>query len=326
MPEKPSPETEERIRALCRQISVAHNLDDEIQREMYSHMEDKLLGYLSGEEKVTEEDAFILVKEHFGELASLKGLLREVHALEAQESLFRRIGAVLTATLAVHFIGLISFYLAVAVLKRFLPVSKLSCLPDWVGTFIGYILPDGLQMWIPVMFLWFVLVFLKKRVAKGEKVWFYTLNKWKFSLVIVLLLLSPYFLAFIMHIVRLEGTEYIMDIIYIGKKPHFLFTIVSTLFTLLQCVLWLWWSDCRSWKRLPVFIGLLVWTGYMLLPALSTIMYSAGKKGNMDILTNILYNYGVISIMALIAFILYQAFVRPYNTYKSRFFQNLFVR
>jgi hypothetical protein len=75
-----SPETAGRIRDLCRKISVAHDLDDEIQRELYSHLEDKLLGYLRGEEKITEDDALILVKEHFGEFASLKGLLREVHA------------------------------------------------------------------------------------------------------------------------------------------------------------------------------------------------------------------------------------------------------
>ena len=80
MDKKLSPETAERIRELCRKISVAHNLDEDIQRELCAHMEDKLLGYLSGAEKLTGEDAFILVREHFGNTENLKRLLRQVHA------------------------------------------------------------------------------------------------------------------------------------------------------------------------------------------------------------------------------------------------------
>ena len=101
MPEYISPETVERIRALCRQISVAHNLDDEIQRELFSHMEDKLLGYLSGEEKVTEEDAFILMREHFGKPEVIKSMLNETHGMQATVSLMRRLGAIAVASLAV---------------------------------------------------------------------------------------------------------------------------------------------------------------------------------------------------------------------------------
>ncbi len=86
-------DTREEIRALCKKISVAHNLDEEIQEELYGHMEDKLSAYLNGEEAVTEEDAFILVREHFGDPSALKGLLQDVHAFEAQVSLARRLAA-----------------------------------------------------------------------------------------------------------------------------------------------------------------------------------------------------------------------------------------
>ena len=80
------PDTNEKMRALCKKISVAHDLDAEIQEELYSHMEDKLLGYLEGEEALAEEDAFILVREHFGDPSALKGLLQGVHAVEARVS------------------------------------------------------------------------------------------------------------------------------------------------------------------------------------------------------------------------------------------------
>lgn len=77
--------TAEKIRALCGRISVANNLDEEIQKELYSHLEEKLLAYLSGRERVTEEDAFILVKEHFGDPENLKGLLKDAHAVKGRE-------------------------------------------------------------------------------------------------------------------------------------------------------------------------------------------------------------------------------------------------
>lgn len=79
MAEDLSHETAEKIRALCSRISVANSLDQEIQEELYSHLEEKLLAYLSGKEKITEDDAFILVREHFGDPVILKELLKEVH-------------------------------------------------------------------------------------------------------------------------------------------------------------------------------------------------------------------------------------------------------
>jgi hypothetical protein len=77
-----TPDTAEKLRTLSERITVACELDAEIREELYSHLEDKLLAYLSGEEKLTESDAFILVREHFGNADNLKRLLKKVHAPE----------------------------------------------------------------------------------------------------------------------------------------------------------------------------------------------------------------------------------------------------
>ena len=98
MTDRLKPDTREAMQALCRKISVAHNLDAEIQEELYGHMEDKLLAYLDGEEAVSEQDAFILVREHFGDPSTLKGLLQDVHAYEAHVSLARRLAAAAIVT------------------------------------------------------------------------------------------------------------------------------------------------------------------------------------------------------------------------------------
>ena len=100
MVESLNAETQEQMQVLCRKISVAHDLDPEIQEELYGHMEDKLLAYLNGEELVTEDDAFILVREHFGDPAVLKGLLQDVHAYEVHVSLARRLAAAAIVTTA----------------------------------------------------------------------------------------------------------------------------------------------------------------------------------------------------------------------------------
>ena len=47
-----TPETQQRIRALCGEIAVAHDVDPELREELRGHVEDKILAYLAGEEAV----------------------------------------------------------------------------------------------------------------------------------------------------------------------------------------------------------------------------------------------------------------------------------
>ena len=87
---------------------MAHDLDAEIQEELYGHMQDKLIAYLDGEEALAEADAFILVREHFGNPSAVKGLLQDVHAYEAdvtrnETMMLKTVAAILV------FIGLAAF-------------------------------------------------------------------------------------------------------------------------------------------------------------------------------------------------------------------------
>ncbi len=61
-----SSETEAALKKLAREISRARGLGDEVQEELYGHLEDKTLGYLSGDEEISEADAVLLTWEHFG--------------------------------------------------------------------------------------------------------------------------------------------------------------------------------------------------------------------------------------------------------------------
>ncbi|MBN1293218.1 MAG: twin-arginine translocase subunit TatC [Candidatus Latescibacteria bacterium] len=79
-----SPEMSEKIQQFCRNISETYNFDEDIQEELYGHIEDKMLGYLSGEEPLTEDDAFVLVREHFGDSAAVRELLNSVHRVKPE--------------------------------------------------------------------------------------------------------------------------------------------------------------------------------------------------------------------------------------------------
>ncbi|MFP6584161.1 MAG: hypothetical protein VCD00_16610, partial [Candidatus Hydrogenedentota bacterium] len=103
--ERISSEIEKQARELCSQISVAHDLDSEIQEGLYTHVEDKLLGYLSGEVPISEDDAIILVREHFGDPRTIKSLMQDVHVEEVIISQARRRAAAVIVTLACATVG-----------------------------------------------------------------------------------------------------------------------------------------------------------------------------------------------------------------------------
>ena len=86
-----SPEMEKRIRALCDEIVSAEALDADLHEELYSHIEDKILGYLDGEETLSEADAFLLAREHFGDRRLVREELGEAHFVESEFRFFRHL-------------------------------------------------------------------------------------------------------------------------------------------------------------------------------------------------------------------------------------------
>ena len=78
------------IREFCSHITEGYNVDDDTCEELYGHIEDRMLDYLSGEEPLTEEDAFVLVREHFGEPIRVRELLGDVHGVKKRTLLVRK--------------------------------------------------------------------------------------------------------------------------------------------------------------------------------------------------------------------------------------------
>ena len=77
MPEDILPSITKRLESICRRASA--DADEQVQRELMGHLHDKLLAYLNGQEKLTQEDALLLVERHFGNAAILRRQLLAVH-------------------------------------------------------------------------------------------------------------------------------------------------------------------------------------------------------------------------------------------------------
>jgi hypothetical protein len=239
------PVIEEKARALCAQITVAHDLDSEIQEELYGHVEDKILGYLSGEVPVTGDDALILVREHFGDAATIKSLLQDVHAVEATMSQWRRYAAAAAVTLCCIFIARVAQIAATVGLHYYnftrIPAAESANADSSMLTLAesGAMQP---LLFVPlflalsgVMFLglWVVLIRWQRRFRNGERPWYYRWTPWKMA-------------ALLFAFVLLHVTIPSMPLGMSSSRQlwHEALTMgAGVVLIVSQCVAWIWWCD-----------------------------------------------------------------------------------
>lgn len=247
----------ERVEELCREISVAHTLDAEIHEELRGHMEDKLLAYLNGQEVFTEEDAYVLVREHFGHRDSVKSLLKEVHAVDMQISLARRFAAII----AVH--------LVYASLTSLCFVVVWSC-AAWLK-FMGEQTPLNIGFYPGLMVLfsvvstllfWRVLLEWQRRHYAGEMLWF---QRWNGARIVILLGVLYLGLAITPNV---QGSD-LATISPLTAEPLFLNSLwicVSLATGLAQILIWLWWCDFPPRRARAIVLGALTWLIFAVVP------------------------------------------------------------
>ena len=250
-----SPEAHDCIEAFCKQISVAHELDAEIQRELRAHMEDKLLAYLSGEDPVTEADALILVREHFGDPATLKGLLREVHGREARITFFRRFAAACAAFLAMWILlGLCDVALGFWHMRG---LTEITGPPRGGESFNELVRCAGAAAFWGTLYLW------QRRVDDNRPVWFLKWRAIPVGLVLLLLAIAAQLTPTILYrlsavpapIVLSNGITRqmapVMIVIHGGGYAYIATTYAA----------WLWWWDRAprsKWALIAAFCTLSV--------------------------------------------------------------------
>ena len=241
-----SSNTQEQMQALCRKISVAHDLDPEIQKELYGHMEDKLLAYLSGEEQATEEDALILVREHFGDPAVLKGLLQDVHAYEVHVSLARRLAAAFAATTGLMVLWNVFLFLVTVGCIMFAPED---------GSFTvlegGLLFGGVLASICATVFLWLALHHWQRQVGSGWRVWFL---RWQPGSIVALI-------AVLFLVQKFVPVTYSYELMTVPSVSAARLLIVFGLLSLVfQCLAWLWWCDRPPRKAKAITCAFFFWS------------------------------------------------------------------
>jgi hypothetical protein len=279
MPEPLSSKTIKKLNAASDALSQKHHLDANACAELRSRMETNLLAYLSGEEKLTEEDAFFLVREHFGDPEVIRAMLLNVHRAEAVTSLVRRIAAVLVLTLAAGLAGYcLQLIFRIGSLVAFGSAGMFRHWKESVG-----ILCEAALFTV-------VLVHWRKRTDREEKPWFQTAGPLAFVLIIAALLCLDTLIPFLVcldpaHLLNIP--RYMLSELHRGYSisgghhtdPYWLvqlllkpmhpptfgsifYSLLALAYLVFQCALWLWWCDAppRRFNGMVIAIG--AWAFY----------------------------------------------------------------
>lgn len=168
-----SPATQRRIDALLREIAAGHHLDDDVCEELRGHMTEKLLDYMQGAEPLTEDDAFVLVREHFGDPAVIKTLFRETRHRFSPVLFGRWLGA---AVIAITGVSLLDEWLRALIRLLFIGVWNSSDTPSELPrSTVAFMMqtPEWLMYLFGTLLLFAVLRFWRRSEEQGNLMWYH---------------------------------------------------------------------------------------------------------------------------------------------------------
>ncbi|GMV90806.1 MAG: hypothetical protein AMXMBFR82_05840 [Candidatus Hydrogenedentota bacterium] len=267
MDKTPSSEIQERLRALCRQITVAEEIDPEIQEELMSHVEDRFNGYLHGKDPITEEDAFLLVREHFGNPAVVKELLQHAHVQEATVSLGRRPAAIAMLGLGCYGAGRILNAFTLSVLLAL--SSGAPALQPYVG--MVWTLYNVTLITLLVAFTWFVVLHWERQVARGERPWFI-----RWTPVRIWQCLAGALLLFCM----VPSIGISTGNFGTSGPTAGVFVALAFLAIIVQSVAWLWWCDRPPRIKRNLSYATLAWILLGIYGAMPFLVLSVSNEGS----------------------------------------------
>lgn len=109
-----SPEMSQKIDELLDQMTQNADASDDLRREIRSHLEDRAIAYLGGEQRLSEAEVLLLIKSHFGDVRQLHGLFHGLPIMKrakalAQEAFtwvfYLRLASVIVAACAASFVA-----------------------------------------------------------------------------------------------------------------------------------------------------------------------------------------------------------------------------
>lgn len=249
MPEL-TPEIRKRIDRLCQDIASSHDLDPEVSAELAGHLEDKFLAYINEEESLTEADAFVLVREHFGDPARIKSLLRSVHRFEAGAGLARRLCAVAAVQLVFLSVTALMFAIVWSVATWLLFMQFGSRL-----VLVLFPVVTTLTAFIGTCIFWRVLRNWRQRMLRGESLWF---HRWS-GLQLTVLMCALVSVYEIVPAVRGGGAGLPMPISASTHPILIYYILLVSACSVWQAGLWLWWCDTPPRRPRTLTYAALAW-------------------------------------------------------------------
>ncbi|MFC1489652.1 permease prefix domain 1-containing protein [Candidatus Latescibacterota bacterium] len=233
-----SEEIRDRIKLLCDTISVSHHLNEEIREELRDHITDKMEAYLYGEEVLSEDDAFVLVREQFGDPDVIRSMYESAEPVAAYGNMLRRIGAATVATILFLILGGYVFELLFASLAK---LTSNSLVPD---KFI-YAIPKTLSQIVGMLLFGTVLSHWRGKIKRGEQPWFLSIKPlWFIGLI---------FSSILVMIIIIHSS-------YQLHMPYNFFTLYTLLASIMfHCILWLMWIDNNSKRIRSIVFGFISW-------------------------------------------------------------------
>jgi hypothetical protein len=250
-----SQETETALRKLAREIGRSRGLGEDTQEELYGHLEDKTLGYLSGEENLSEADAVLLTREHFGDPGAFPELGVKAELFRSSVSLSRRMAAAAVLTLAVSVIFSMANLLIALCLET----------PSAIALFDARSLST---IWVRLALnagvIFVVLRIWLARERRGSRVWYQDCSPSGFALMILALIALRWCIP-IVHVDSAAFTAYLEAFLYsVVNMPRSLyraFLASQIVLAMLPALLWVWWADRQTLSIKTVSTAVAAWIG-----------------------------------------------------------------
>ncbi|GMV94638.1 MAG: hypothetical protein AMXMBFR82_44160 [Candidatus Hydrogenedentota bacterium] len=237
------------LRELAREVGDLRGLDEDALEELYGHLEDKTLGYLSGEEGLSEADAVLLTREHFG----MSGTMASMEVPVRSGAFARRLAAIAVYDLV---LGMVLISATIAVSLTVFPY--LDATPPGVRTVIDWasiwrlLLPSAILI-LPLV-AWGVIRLCKRKQSARRQVWYLRWNPYLIAAVLVVLLT----VRKIQHADPLGSMRVVLDS---HKLPagFFIIGLAMSLVPVIWACVWMHWVARTNRSTSSLIAGAVIW-------------------------------------------------------------------
>jgi hypothetical protein len=237
--------------------------DEDARAELEAHADDKVIAYVSSQERITEADAWLLARERMGDPNVLRRELTEARPSNAQTgaSLARRLAAIAAATL----LAMIASQTLSLIIRNGLFVTDQS-LAGATRAFWVSVVAEAVLMILAHATLVPVLRQWRRREDAGESLWFDTFSPERFTLLLAALLTLYAVVPFI------STRPLLMPAVLVPQDPQFAWLVLLFVLSLIpwavQGLLWFWWADRGGRRVLQLTWAVGTWAAFLFLASL----------------------------------------------------------